>query len=186
MKQALILNALVLLVVLEADLGQHRKIGWFRILRPFATSAVAVAIFIKAVTTTGTGLTLELALAATGIVLGLAATALLTVYRSPQTHKPVSRAGAGYAALWIIVIGARTAFSYGSVHWFGHQLGHWMTQHAVTNAAITDALLFMAIAMVVTRSAGLALRAKTLGTPDAVELGPDDVAELGQRVGPMR
>lgn len=168
MKDALILNGIVLLVVLEADLGQHRKIGWFRIVRPFITSAVAVFIFIKAITTNGTGLTLELTLAASGIVIGLAATALMSVYRSPTTHKPVSRAGFGYAALWIIVIGARTAFSYGSVHWFGSQLDHWMSQHGVTGAALTDALLFMAIAMVITRSAGLALRARSLG-PDAAE-----------------
>ena len=137
---------------------------------------MAVAIFIKAVTTTGTGLTLELALGATGLVLGLAATALMSVYRSPRTHKPVSRAGFGYAALWVVVIGARTAFSYGSVHWFGPQLGHWMTQHAVTSAAITDALLFMAIAMIVTRTAGLAIRARNLGPDDSAELSPQAAA----------
>jgi hypothetical protein len=177
-KDALILNGIVLLVVLEADLGQHRKIGWFRILRPFVTSAVAVFIFIKAVTTSGTGLTLELTLAAVGLVIGLAATALMGVYRSPTTHKPVSRAGFGYAALWIVVIGARTAFSYGSVHWFGSQLDHWMAQHAVTSAALTDALLFMAIAMVVTRTAGLALRARHLGPDDATEPSPHTVARI--------
>jgi hypothetical protein len=65
-----------------------------------------------------------------------------------------------------VVVAARAAFSYGSVHWFGHQLDHWMAQHAVTGAALTDALIFMAIAMVVTRTAGLALRARNLG-PDA-------------------
>jgi ABC-type transport system involved in cytochrome bd biosynthesis fused ATPase/permease subunit len=169
MKDALIFNAIVLLVVLEADIGSHRKIGWFRILRPFVTSGVAVAIFIEAVTTTGTGLTLELALTAFGIVLGLAATALMGVYRSPKTHKAVSRAGFAYAALWVVVVGARAAFSFGSVHWFGHQLDHWMAVHAVTSAALTDALIFMAIAMVVTRSAGLALRARNLGPADAAE-----------------
>ena len=166
MKAALILNGIVLLVVLEADIGKHRKIGWFRILRPFVTSAVAVAIFIKGITTTGAGLTLELTLTAAGIAIGLVATALMTVYRSPRTGKPVSRAGFPYAALWIVVIGARTAFSYGSVHWFGHQLDHWMAQQAVTSAALTDALLFMAIAMVVIRTAGLGLRMMNLG-PDA-------------------
>jgi hypothetical protein len=178
MKDALILNGIVLLVVLEADLGQHRKIGWFRILRPFVTSAVAVVIFAKAVTTTGTGLTLELALGASGIALGLAATAMMSVYSSPKTHKPVSRAGLGYALLWIVVIGARTAFSYGSVHWFGHQLGTWMTEHAVTTAAITDALLFMAIAMVVTRTAALAVRARNVGPDDTAELSPRAVERM--------
>lgn len=176
MTKALILNAIVLLVVLEADIGRHRKVGWFRILRPLITSAVAVAFFMEAITTTGTGLTLELALAAAGLALGLAATALMTVYRSPRTHKPVSRAGLGYALLWIAVVGARSAFSYGSVHWFGAQLGRWMTQHAVTSAAITDALLFMAIAMIITRTAGLALRARSLGSGDAAEHSPQAVA----------
>jgi uncharacterized membrane protein YidH (DUF202 family) len=176
MKDALILNLVVLFVVLEADLGPHRKVGWFRIVRPFVTSAVAVGIFAKAVTTTGAGLTLELALAAAGLALGLAAAALMTVYRSPRTHRPVSRAGLGYALLWIVVIGARTAFSYGSVHWFGPQLDRWMVQHAVTGAALTDALLFMAIAMVVTRTAGLLLRARNLGPDDAAEPSPRDVA----------
>lgn len=176
MKDALIFNAVVLLVVLEADIGRHRKIGWFRILRPFITSGVAVAIFIEAITTTGTGLTLELALTATGIVLGLVATALMTVYRSPRTHKPVSRAGFAYAALWVVVVGARAAFSYGSVHWFGHQLDHWMAQHAVTSAALTDALIFMAIAMVVTRTAGLALRARNLGPDVSAEPRPQAAA----------
>jgi hypothetical protein len=167
MQQALILNAIVLGVVLEADLGRHRKINWFRVLRPLVTSAVAVAFFLKAVTTNGTGLTLELALATSGILLGLVATALLTVYRSPKTHKPVSRAGSGYAGLWIVVIGARTAFSYGSAHWFGPQLDRWMNNHNVTSAAITDALLFMAIAMIITRSLGLAVRAHRLAPTTA-------------------
>jgi hypothetical protein len=177
-KAALILNAIVLLVVLEADLGKHRKIGWFRLLRPFVTSAVAVAIFIKAVTTAGTGLTLELALGASGVVLGLAAVALMGVYRSPKTHKPVSRAGFGYVALWVVVIGARTAFSYGSLHWFGPQLDHWMTRHAVTTAALTDALLFMAIGMVLARTIGLAVRARGLGPVGSDELSQHAAAPL--------
>jgi hypothetical protein len=164
MQKAIILNAIVLVVVLEADLGPHRNIGWFRVLRPFVTSAAAVALFMQTVTTTGTGLTIEIALAAAGILLGLLATATMTVYRNPTTRKPTSRAGVGYALVWIVIIGARTAFSYGSVHWFGPSLHRWMAQHAVSTNAITDALLFMAIAMILTRSIALAVRASHLGT----------------------
>jgi hypothetical protein len=162
MNKALILNAIVLIVVLEADLGRHRKLNWFRIIRPLVTSGAAVAFFLEAVSTSGDGLTLEVGLAALGVVLGLVATALLTVYRSPKTRKPVTRAGWPYALLWIIIVGARSAFSYGSVHWFGAQLGRWMTRHDITTNALTDALLFMAIAMIVTRSLGLAVRERHL------------------------
>jgi hypothetical protein len=108
------------------------------------------------------GLYLELAGTAAGILLGLLATGLMTVYRSPKTGRPVSRAGFGYAILWIIIIGARSAFSYGSAHWFGPQLSTWMAAHHVVSAAITDTLLLMALAMLLTRTLGLAARARAL------------------------
>jgi hypothetical protein len=154
-----IVNAIVLVAVLEGDLGSHRKITKFRILRPILTTAFAVPLFLEKVTTHGNGLTLEVILAAAGIVLGLVATALMTVYRNPGTGRPASRAGAGYAALWIVIVGARAAFSYGSFHWFSPQLGHWMVTNGVTASAITDALVFMAVTLVLTRTVALAARA---------------------------
>ena len=83
----------------------------------------------------------------------------MKVYRSPKTGRPVSRAGFGYAILWITIIGARSAFSYGSAHWFGPQLGTWMAAHHVVSGAITDTLLLMAVGMLLTRTLGLAVRA---------------------------
>ena len=67
--------------------------------------------------------------------------------------------------LWIIVIGARSAFSYGSAHWFGPQLATWMTTHHVVSGAITDTLLLMALGMLLTRTLGLAARARALPPP---------------------
>ncbi len=81
------------------------------------------------------------------------------VYRSPKTGRPVSRAGFGYAAVWTVVIGARAAFSYGSFHWFSHPLGTWMADHRVSSDDITNALILMAVAMVLTRTVGMATRA---------------------------
>jgi uncharacterized membrane protein YidH (DUF202 family) len=166
MQSDLIVDALILGAVLEADLGSHRKIRKFRIVRPLLMAGAIIPLYLKAVTTAGTGLTLEIALAAAGVVLGLVAITLMTVYRSPTTGKPVSRTGFGYAALWTIVIGARAAFSYGSLHWFGPQLEHWMTRNAVTGAAITDALIFMAVTMLITRTVGLGIGTLHLGDPN--------------------
>jgi hypothetical protein len=162
LQQAMIINAIVLAVVLEADIGTHRKITRFRVLRPIVMAAVIIPLYLKGLSTQGTGLVLELALTAAGILLGLAATGLMTVYRSPRTSKPASRAGWGYAGLWVVVIGARSAFSYGSVHWFAPQLSRWMTHHAVTSNALTDALIFMAVGMLLTRTIGMAIRASHL------------------------
>jgi hypothetical protein len=162
MQSDLIIDAIVLAAVLEADLGAHRKVGKLRVVRPLLVAGLIIPLYLKGVTTAGTGLTLEIALAAAGVVFGLIATALMTVYRSPKTNRPVSRAGAAYAALWVVVIGARAAFSYGALHWFGPQLGHWMIRNAVTSAAITDALIFMAVTMMLTRTIGLAFGAHKL------------------------
>jgi hypothetical protein len=172
MNSALIVDAVVLTAVLEADLGAHRKIGTFRIVRPLLIAALIIPLFLKAVVTSGNGLSLEIAGVSAGIVLGLIATRLMGVYRSPDTNKPVSHAGFAYATLWAVVIGARAAFSYGSTHWFSHSLATWMTQHSVTSAAITDALIFMAVAMLLTRTIALAIRARRvapLGSDNAVQ-----------------
>lgn len=107
------------------------------------------------------GLTLEIAATAAGLLVGLCATRLTQVYRSPGTGRAVSRAGFGYAALWTAVVGARSAFSYGADHWFGPQLGHRMASHQVTSDVLTDALVLTAVAMMLTRTLTLAARAAT-------------------------
>jgi hypothetical protein len=174
-ENALLINALVLAVVLEADLGPHRKIGWFRVARPIVTAALIVPFFLEGFTRSGTGLLVEVAATVAGLLLGLAAGALMRIYRSPRTGRPVSRAGFGYAALWTVVIGARVAFSYGSSHWFGPQFGHWTTAHSVTTAAITDSLIFMAMAMLIARTLSLGLRAA--GLPRATGVGTAPVLQ---------
>jgi hypothetical protein len=162
MQSALIVDAVVLAAVLEADLGGHRKINRFRLLRPLGIAAAIIPLYLTAVTTHGHGLILEVTLAIAGVVLGLVAASLMTVYRSPKSGRPVSQAGVAYAALWTVVIGARASFSYGSTHWFGPQLGHWIARNGVTADAITDALIFMAVAMIVTRTIAMASRARHL------------------------
>jgi len=160
--QALIVNAVVLFVVLKSDIGPCRKVTKFRVLRPLVVTGAIVALFIRHVQTSGTGLTLEIVAVAGGVTLGLLTAMLMRVYRSPETGEPVTRAGFGYAAVWTAVIGARAAFSYGSVHWFSQPLGSWLTQHSVAPTAITDALIFMAVGMVLTRVIQIAARSRYL------------------------
>jgi hypothetical protein len=171
MQSDLIIDAVLLVAVLEADLGSHRKITKMRIARPLLLAGAIIPLYLKGVVTSGAGATLEIALGAFGIVCGLIASALFTVYRSPKTGGPVSRAGYGYAALWTVIIGARAAFSYGSTHWFSAQLGQWMARNSITSAAITDALIFMAVAMMLTRTIGLARCAATSKGSDEMAVG---------------
>ena len=160
--EALIINGAVLIAVLEGDLGPHRKIGRLRILRPFITVAAVIPLFIERPVSHGNGLLVELAGVAAGLFCGLVAIALIRVYRSPQTGRPVSAAGLPYALVWTLVVAARTAFSIGAIHWFPAQLDQWSFAHQVTGAAITDGLIFMAITMVLVRTASLAGRSRRL------------------------
>jgi hypothetical protein len=160
--EAMIVNGVVLATVLATDLGPARKIGPLRLLRPVIAAAVIIPLFIARPVTHGTGLAVEIAGIVAGVLGGLAATALMGVYRSPETGKPVSRAGAPYAILWIVVIGARAVFSYGSAHWFKAQVVSWAIANQVSVAAFTDGLIFMAIAMVLVRTLVLGVRASRL------------------------
>jgi hypothetical protein len=153
-----IINLAVLASVLHTDLGR-KEVNVRRLLRPALIAVVIVPLYVKHIATAGSGLTLEIAGAAAGLLLGLVAAALLPVRRDPATGTVTSHAGAGYAALWTAVIGARMAFAYGSEHWFSTSLGHWMYTDRITADALTDALIFMAIAMLVARTGGLAARA---------------------------
>jgi len=110
---AMIINGVVLATVLATDVGPARKIAGLRLLRPVIAAAVIIPIFIKAPDIHGNGLAVEIAGIAAGVLGGLIAAALIRVYRSPATGKPVSAAGWPYAAFWAVVVGARAAFSYG-------------------------------------------------------------------------
>jgi hypothetical protein len=160
--QAEIVNGAVLVATLHSDLGAERRIGPMRLLRPLLVAGSIVPLFIDPVVTHGTGLAVELAGAAAGLVGGLAALSLMRVFRSRGTGRAVTASGWPLALLWLLVIGARAAFSYGSSHWFRSQLTHWCVAHQVSGDAITNGLIFMAMAMLVTRTLGIAARAAAL------------------------
>jgi hypothetical protein len=153
----LIVNIAVLLAVLEADLGR-RTVSKFRILRPLLMAIGLVPIFVDRPATAGPGELLELVLTGLGVLLGLfAATRLMHLSFDAAKQRVTSSAGVGYAIFWSAIIGARLAFTYGANHWYTTQLGHWMATNGVSVDALTDSLIFMAIAMAVTRSIRLAV-----------------------------
>jgi hypothetical protein len=166
--EAMIVNGVVLATVLASDLGPARKIGPARLLRPVIAAAIIIPLFVDRPAANTSSLAVELAGIAAGMLGGLAAAALMGVYRSPATGKPVSRAGWPYAVFWAVVIAARAAFSYGAAHWFTDQIVAWAVANRVTEAAIVDGLIFMAIAMVLLRTAVLGVRASRLPAPAGV------------------
>ena len=110
--------------------------------------------------TGGGGLGFELALAALGTLLGVAAGMIFRVFRGAD-EIPRSQAGIGYAALWIVVVGARIGFSYATSN--SHRLQVWLFTHHIIADAITVAPIFRAAGMLVLRAAVLHLRARPHG-----------------------
>lgn len=160
-----ILNLVVLGAVLEADIGR-RKIGWVRLLRPLLTVVLICPLFLDNVPTSGPNLALQGAGVVAGALLGLAAHLFISVGYGPvkgrrgTRERAVSRAGFGYVAFWTLIYGGRLLFIYGTVHWFPVQLGQFMVAHQISAAGLTDALIFMAVAMALARSALLGARGR--------------------------
>ena len=167
-----IVNLVVLGVVLEADLGR-RKITALRLARPVVIAGAIIIYYLRRtpVATGGNGLALEIGLAILGIALGLAAGLMFRVFSEHGSRW--SQAGIAYAALWVVVIGARIGFVYATTH--SHSLQVWLGTHHITSDALTDALIFMAAGMLLTRTTTLRIRATRLpvGRPS-----PDRVAAV--------
>jgi hypothetical protein len=161
----LIPNLVILVTVLVSDLGR-RPVSRFRLLRPFIAAVIIVPFFFKGVATSGNGLLLELA------------ASLMSVFTDQRTGRVTSRAGLAYALLWIVVVGARLYFAYGAQHVFTAQLVQWGTTNHVTVNALTDALIFLAVAMLLARTGVLAARVRRIGARKADADAAAPVADL--------
>ena len=170
---ALILTAVILTGVFLSDLGR-RAVGGRRLRRPLIIAGIAGSMYLTAFATGGAGLALELAGAGMGAVLGLLAASFMHVEHDAKNGEVFTRAGVGYALIWIATAAARLAFIYGAQHWFSASLDSWMLAHHITPDVLTNALVLEALAMTTARTVSLFVRSR----PGAARpLGGDILAD---------
>jgi len=147
----------ILAFVLKTGLGT-RELNRRRFTLPLAVVAVVGWLYLRSIPTSAGDIKLITVIGAAGVLLGLAAGALMKV-RPAADGSLVTVAGASYAAIWIAAIASRLLFAYGASHWFAPQIASFSRSAGIDSAAYTAAFVVMALAMVLTRVAVTAFRA---------------------------
>lgn len=149
-----------------------RNVGTRRVTRgtfalPVVMVLAAVAWFLNPLPTAGNDLALVAAFGAVGVALGLAASAATRLEHRDGTL--TATAGGVFAALWVVMIGARIAFAQWATGPGAQDVGLFSREHLITGAeAWTAAFVVMALGMVLARTTALAVRSYRLTTAPAV------------------
>jgi hypothetical protein len=153
-----ILNCTLLGWVLLRNLGT-RPITRNTYLVPLAVVAVAAGIYLRHVPGGGNDHLLELVGIGAGVLFGLAASACTRLVRD-GSGRLAARAGAAFAAVWVVAIGGRIAFAELATHSWGPAVARFSIAHQITGAdAWRAAFVLMALVMVLTRVAATAVGA---------------------------
>lgn len=117
---------------------------------PLVIVVVASVALLRQVPVTGNDLTLELVGTGLGLLLGAAAAATCRLER--RDGRPAVRAGLGFAALWVLVIGGRVVFATWAEGPGSATIGRFSRDHLITGAdGWTAAFVLLSLAMVAGR-----------------------------------
>jgi hypothetical protein len=143
------LSIVLLVWVLGRNLGV-RTVTRSMFAVPLAIVTVAAVAMLRDVPIAGNDLSLELIGTAVGLALGVLAAASCRL----ENHegRPAVRAGLGFAALWVLVIGGRVVFAAWAEGPGSATIARFSRDHLITGAdAWTVAFVLLSLAMVAAR-----------------------------------
>jgi hypothetical protein len=153
----LIDSTLVLLVLLQI---KERPLTTRQLLRPVIILGIAVTSYLHGIPTAGNDLVLAGALILLGGAIGVASGQTVIIRRG-DAGEPLIRSGWYSGFFWVLGMGSRMAFLVWISHSGSQTLARFSAEHSITSAeAWTVALLGMAAAEVLARTAVLALRCR--------------------------
>jgi hypothetical protein len=152
-----LLNGLLVLSIVRQLRG--RKLADINLLIPFVVVAYVGPHYLHSVPTSGNSLLLVVLGTAAGLTLGILCGVCSLVYRTTDGSLFVRATGIA-AVLWILGIGARLGFSLYADHGGGPSIAHFSAAHSLTMHAWVAALVLMALAEVVSRTAVLLVRSR--------------------------
>ena len=151
---ALIASGTILIIILSTDLGT-RKVTNMRMLRSILAVVIVLALFVHTLPLDGNDPSLQLAGIGAGVICGLVAAALLPAHRD-ASGEIYTKGGVGYALVWTALSASRVLFAYGSEHWFSEGIIRFSIEYKLSGQDVySNAFVFMALAMVLTRTAVL-------------------------------
>lgn len=155
-----VINAILVLMVVR-QIREH-QLDLRALVVPVLAVGAAAVLFLHAVPGGGNDIALELLGVSAGAAMG-AVGGLATRLRRGADGRPLGRAGALAASMWIGGVGARMAFAFAAAHGAGPAIARFSITHHITgSAAWVAALVMMALADVLTRLVVVHLRGRRL------------------------
>jgi hypothetical protein len=155
-----LINALLVLLVVR-QIREHQLDARALAVPALAVGAAAL-MFLRSVPAGGSDIALDLLCVSAGAAMG-AIGGLATRLRPGADGRPLGRAGALAAGMWIAGVGARMVFYFAATHGAGPAIASFSVAHHITGpAAWTAALVMMALADVLTRLVVVYLRGRRL------------------------
>ena len=144
-----LINVLLVLMVIR-QIREH-SLDLRALAVPVLAVGAAAVMFLHSVPVAGNDIALELLGVTAGAAMG-AVGGLATRLRRGADGRPLGRAGALAASMWVAGVGARMAFAFAATHGAGPAIGRFSIAHHITGSgAWVAALVMMALADVLTR-----------------------------------
>ncbi len=160
-----VINAILILMVIR-QIREH-PLDARSLAAPVLAVGAAAVLFLHSVPAGGNDIALELACVLAGAAMG-AVGGLTTRLRRDADGRPLGRAGALAASMWIGGVGARLAFAVAASNGAGPAIAHFSIAHHITGSPVwVAALVMMALADVLTRLIVIYLRGHRLAAGPA-------------------